>query len=95
MNLEVTVRHQELSDNVKNYAIQEVQGLTQYWDNIPYGQIVFDKENVDYFVEIVIRVSGKTLTVSDTADDVIKAIDSAVNKLRRRLKKYKGKIINH
>jgi putative sigma-54 modulation protein len=95
MNLEVTVRHIELSDNVKNYATQEVEGLTQYWDNIPYGQIVFDKEHVDFDVEIVIRVSGKTLTASDTADDVIKAVDGAVDKLRRQLKKYKGKMINH
>jgi len=95
MNLEISVRHQEISDNIKEYALEQTQGLTQYWDRIVDGQIVFDKEGVDYFVEIVLRVSGKTLTVKSTEDDIIRAIDNAVQKMERRLKKYKGKLINH
>ncbi|MBS1272240.1 MAG: Ribosome hibernation promoting factor [Candidatus Marinimicrobia bacterium] len=95
MQLELTVRHFDLSDNYKEYAIQEVESLTQYWDRIVDGQIVFDQEGSDYMVEVILRVSGKTLAVSDTSDDIMKAIDSAVNKMRRRLKKYKGKIISH
>jgi len=95
MQLELTVRHFDLSDNYKEYAIQEVENLTQYWDRIVDGQIVFDQEGNDYMVEVILRVSGKTLAASDTSDDIMKAIDSAVNKMRRRLKKYKGKIISH
>lgn len=94
MNLEVSVRHQELTDNIKEYALQQVQGLTQFWDRIVDGQIVFDKEGVSYMVEIVLRVSGKTLTATATEDDIIKSIDTAVQKMERRLKRYKGKIIN-
>lgn len=85
----------ELSDNIKNYALQEVEGLTQYWDRIVDAQVVFDTEGPDYYVQIVSRVPGKTLKVDDTSDDVIKSIDNAVEKMRRRLKKYKGKLINH
>jgi len=95
MQTEITIRHMELSDNIKNYAIQEVEKLTQYWDRIVDAQIIFDKEGDDYMVEIVSRVPGKTLTVNTATDDVIKSVDDAVNKMRRRLKKYKGKLINH
>lgn len=95
MNLEFSVRHQEISDNIKEYALEQVQGLTQYWDRIVDGQIVFDKEGVDYLVEIILRVAGKTLTASAVEDDLIKGIDNAVRKMERRLKKYKGKLINH
>ena len=95
MQIELTVRHFELSDSYKEYALQEVENLSQYWERIVDGQIVFDQEGNDYMVEIVLRVSGKTLAVSDTDADIMKAIDSAVDKMRRRLKKYKGKIINH
>ncbi|MCF7805634.1 MAG: ribosome-associated translation inhibitor RaiA [Candidatus Marinimicrobia bacterium] len=95
MQLELTVRHFELSDNYKEYALQEVENLSQYWDRIVDGQIVFDQEGNDYMVEVILRVSGKTLAVSAQQGDVMKAIDDAVNKMRRRLKKYKGKIISH
>ena len=94
MNLEVSVRHQELTDNIKEYALQQVQGLSQFWDRIVDGQIVFDKEGVSYMVEIILRVSGKTLTATATEDDIIKSVDTAVQKMERRLKRYKGKLIN-
>jgi len=94
MNLEVSVRHQELTDNIKEYALEQVQGLSQYWDRIVDGQIVFDKEGVSYMVEIILRVSGKTLTATATEDDIIKSVDTAVQKMERRLKRYKGKMIN-
>lgn len=94
MNLEVSVRHQELPDNIKEYALEQVQGLSQYWDRIVDGQIVFDKEGVSFMVEIILRVSGKTLTATATEDDIIKSVDTAVQKMERRLKRYKGKMIN-
>jgi len=95
MQIDVTVRHFELSDNIKVYAEKEVDNLTQYFDRVIDAQVVFDQEHTDYIVQIVMRAPGKTISVTDTQDDVIKAIDGAVNKLRRRLKKYKAKLINH
>ena len=95
MRIDVTVRHFDLSDNIKDYASKEVDSLTQYFERLIDAQIVFDQEHTDYAVQIVVRAPGKTITVTDTQDDVIKAVDGAVEKLRRRLKKFKGKLINH
>ena len=94
MRVDVTVRHFELSDDIKDYANREVDSLTQYFDRLIDAQVVFDQEHTDYIVQVVVRAPGKTITVTDTQDDVIKALDGAVDKMRRRLKKYKGKLIN-
>ena len=44
------------------------------------------------FVEIQVNVSGNTLNVSEMSEDIYKSIDIAINKLERKLRKYKTRI---
>ncbi|MBO6795454.1 MAG: ribosome-associated translation inhibitor RaiA [Balneolaceae bacterium] len=98
MNVTFTARHFEASQNLKNYAQDSVQKLTQYFDRIVSCSIVLapnaDK-NAPQKAEIHVKIPNKVLTAEVSAEVYEKAISEAVDNLSRQLKRYKEKKFAH
>ncbi len=93
MEIEITARHIDLSKNLKEYIEGEVERLSKIYDRIISAQVVFEMEaHSQYGVEIIINVPKKQLVIKQKADDETKAIDEAMEKMVRQLKKYKEKL---
>ncbi|MCB0834351.1 MAG: ribosome-associated translation inhibitor RaiA [Bacteroidetes bacterium] len=92
MKIRITARHEKLSPRVKQYLEEKLERLERYYDRIVDCETVFERVKSSEKVEIKIRVYGTLLVAKASSTDVTKAIDTAIDKLERQLKKFKDKI---
>ncbi len=95
MNIEFTSRHFTAPENLKNYAISEVQKITKIYDRAIQCQILLFHENDQYITELNLSIPNHKLNVKESNDNFAKSIDLAVAKMITRVKKIKGKQNNH
>ena len=91
MTLEITSRHYDFPDRIKEYAEEEVEKITKIHDRIVSTRVILDRLKEGDMAEINIHISGKDFFASETTDDITKSIDRTVDKIRKQLKRYKGK----
>ncbi len=92
MRISLTARHFKATKRVKDYAEKRVRRLPRYYDGIIDCEIILDYEKETQVAEIAIDVYGQRLVAREKSEDLFKSIDFAVDKLERRLKKYKEKL---
>ncbi|MCI0496566.1 ribosome-associated translation inhibitor RaiA [candidate division KSB1 bacterium] len=91
MRVNFTARHYKSSQRLKDYATNEVKRLEKYYDGIIDCDIILDYQKELQIAEIIVKVFGSKLAVTEKTDDIYKSIDLAVEKLERQLVKYKEK----
>jgi putative sigma-54 modulation protein len=91
MRITFTARHFQPSDRLKDFANEQVARLKKYYDDILDTEIILDYQKQDQIAEIVIKVFGNKLAVKEISEDMYKSITLAVDKLERKLKKYRDK----
>ena len=91
MQVKVTARHFKLTEELKQYAENEILKLTKYYDDIIDSEIILWWENKDRIAEINISVYNKIISVHKRSDIMVKSIDMCVQKLKRKLKQYKDR----
>ena len=95
MNIEFTSRHFKSPDNLKNYAISEVQKITKLYDRAIQCQILLFLEKDQYTTELNLSIPSHKLNVKESTDNITKSIDLAVAKMITRVKKIKSKQNRH
>ena len=95
LNIEFTARHFKAPDNLKVYAINEVQKITKVYDRAIQCQILLFHENDQYTTELNLSIPSHKLNVKESTDNITKSIDHAVAKMITRVKKIKRKQNSH
>ena len=94
MNIQITSRKFRAKESLKEFIKNEVSSLEKYNDEIMEANVILSfthlKES-EKTSEIVIKIPGKTLSVSETTDEFEKSVSLAVEKLSRQLRKVKTK----
>ncbi len=92
MNIEITARHFDLTPELREYIEKEINGLTRYFENIIASEVILDVEKYRQTVEIKAKVYREVITGKADTDDMYQSIEQAVGKVKKQLKKYKGKL---
>ena len=92
MQIMITARHFDLTDEMRQHADAEIGGLTRYFENIISAELVLDTERHRRKAELKVKVYREVLTGTGETDDMYNSITVAVDKVKGRLKKYKGKL---
>ena len=92
MQKSITARHFDLTPEMKESCLAEVDGLRKFFDNIISAELVLDKERHMKKAELKIKVYNATITSAATSEDIYKAVSEATDKARVQLIKYKGKL---
>lgn len=88
----VTGRHVEVTDEVREYVETKAARLTKYYDRIHEIEVILDHESEQFSVEIIVRADRKHTFVSKgTGPDTFALVDEIVVKLERQLTKHKEK----
>lgn len=96
MRINVTFRHMETSDPVRDYVEEKLVKVKKYIDEPVEAQVVLSVEGkIRHRAEVSLGAKGITIKASDETPDMYAAIDGMVDKLDRQLKRYKDKIKNH
>ena len=92
MEITLSSRHGDLPDALKEYARQEVEGLSRYFERLVEADITLDQEGHRNIAEVRIHSSNDTHFASSEAEDMRSAIDGTVAKLKRQLQRHKDKL---
>ena len=95
MNIVVTGRHMRLTENLKNYAEEKVRKLQRYLDNITEVDITMTVEKYRHKAEILLKVNGLLIQAESVTGEMYASIDEATEKLERRVRKYKDRLVSH
>ena len=103
MALEVNlfVRDLKQTDRMREYVDKKVGKLDRYINNINEARVdlAYVKSARDandrYVAQVTIHGKGFVMRAEERSDDIFAALDAAIPKLQRRIKRYKGKHYQH
>lgn len=99
MNIIVSGKHLKKAPEMEQYAIDKVQKLEKFHKNIEkitidlFEEIAHADKNTDYFCEIIVDIPGRNLEIKESDSRMDKAIDFAVERMKRLMVKEKEKRI--
>lgn len=97
LNVEIYGRNLELTDRIQEYVDKKVSKLDRYLPGIEEARVdlVYEKSARSatdrQVAQITVRGKGFILRAEERADDIFAALDVAVDKIQRRIERYKGK----
>jgi putative sigma-54 modulation protein len=95
MVVSVTFRNAEGEAWQREYVDEKLKKLKKYIDNPVDARVVLSVEKFRNVVEIKLSANGLNVNASEEAKDMMLAIDNAIEKIERQLKKHKEKIRGH
>src|SRR6056297_2692120 len=80
MNVDVIAKNLTISEETRNYVHDEIKRILKVFNRTVLAHIVLERLNrYEYSVQLVVNVPQKTLTAREDDDDLIKAVDRAVD----------------
>ncbi len=92
MQIQVTFRHVEPSEALKEYARDKVGKVQKYLDGPIEAQITLGVEKHRHEADVVIYASGFKIHGQETTGDLYSAIDLVMDKLEKQVKRYREKL---
>ena len=93
MKVNITGRHLEITQSMKDYVVEKAERLTRYFDRISRMQVTLSVEGDRHIAEMLLTAKrGVTLIGEEIAGDMYSAVDLVIDKLGRQLKKHKSKM---
>ncbi len=95
MQITVTGHHVEITPALRNSVEEKFERLERHFDVVTDAQVVLTVEKLRHKAEAKVQYKGGTAFADATEQDMYAAIDSLVDKLDRRVKKFKEKLTDH
>lgn len=97
LQVEIYSRNLELTERIQDYVTKKVSRLDRYLPGIEEARVdlayiksarsLSDRQ----VAQLTVRGKGFILRSEERADDIFAAIDTALEKMQRRIERYKGK----
>ena len=95
MQVTVTFRHIEPTDALRQYAEGKLQRLSKYLHRPMDAHVILSVLKKSHRAEIHLSANGTSLFSEDVTGDLYSAIDLALDKVERQVKKLNAKRKNH
>jgi len=93
LEINITGKHFEITENVREYASDRIGRLTKYFDGIKRVETILSTEGDKKLAELVMSlVRGKVQIAHASADTIYAAIDEAHDRAEKQLTRFKEKI---
>lgn len=95
MQVAVTFRHVEPTDALRKYAEDKVQRVGRYLHRPMEAHVILSVMKKSHRAEINLLANGTSLFSEEETTDLYSAIDLALDKIERQVKKLNAKRKNH
>jgi putative sigma-54 modulation protein len=96
MQVTVTGRNLEATDALKQYAAERFGKLGKYLPGNAQADITLSVvKKVHHFADAVIKSNGVLIQASEETEEMYSSIDLLFEKIERRVRKYKEKLVDH
>lgn len=95
MQINVTGHHVDVTPPLREYVTEKLQRISRHFDHVISANVVLTVERHNHQAEVTVHAPGKSLFANHGADDMYAAIDGLVDKIDRRVRRYKEKLTDH
>jgi putative sigma-54 modulation protein len=96
MQVSVTGRHIEATEALKQYATEKFSRLEKYLPKGVQAVVTLSVvKKVHHIAEAVIKSNGLLIQASEETEEMYSAIDLLIEKIERRVRRYKEKLVDH
>ena len=96
MSVEVTARHMEATAVLQSYARRKAEALEEEFPRVESVHVILDVQKIRHIAEVVVQARNRVRTeAKESADNMKAAIDAAVDKVERQLRKVTDKVHDH
>lgn len=95
MQINLTGRHVEVTEPLREYVNTKFSKLKRHFDQINNVHVILDVEKLVQKAEATLHVNGGELFATAEHSDMYAAIDGLIDKLDRQVIKHKEKLKNH
>jgi putative sigma-54 modulation protein len=93
-NVKVTGRHFQITDSISEYVTRKIAGLHLDYPKIIEAHVILEVEKYRHSAEVVLVCSNHiTIEACEETDDMYAAIDAVTDKIARRMRKYKTRLL--
>ena len=92
--IQVTGRHVSVTEAMKEYCRRKVASLHLDYPKIIEVQVILDVQKYRHTAEVILHCSNHiTLEASSESNDMYASIDQVVDRIERRMRKYKTRLM--
>lgn len=97
VKIDIFTKNLELSDRLNDYVVTKVEKLEKFLDEVDECRVDLSyiktarNANDRHVAQITLRGRGFILRSEERSDSMFSAIDAALDKMRRQIRRYKGK----
>jgi putative sigma-54 modulation protein len=96
MHVTVIGRHIEVTDALRRYATEKFDRLDRYLPKAVQVTVTLSVvKKVHHIAEAAIKSNGLLIQASEETGEMYSAIDLLIEKIERRVKRYKEKLVDH
>jgi putative sigma-54 modulation protein len=95
MQLNVSGHHVEVTDSLRGYVESKIEKIERHFDIVSDVHCILTVEKLQHKAEATINVNGGTIYADSIEEDMYAAIDGLIDKLDRRVRKHKEKLVDH
>jgi putative sigma-54 modulation protein len=95
MQVMVTFRHVEPTEGLRQHAEEKVQRIHKYLRRPIEAHVILSVEKQRHIAEVQLTANHLNVTATEQTDDLYSAIDLAMTKIERQVKKHTAKIKDH
>lgn len=95
MQLSVTGHHVDITTALRSYVENKIEKIERHYDLVSDVHCILTVEKLRHKAEAKVNVNGGQIYADSTEEDMYAAIDTLIDKLDRRVKKYKEKLVDY
>lgn len=90
----VTVRHEDVTDSLREYAHKKIEGLHLDYPRIIEAKAILDVQKNRHIAEIILFCANHiTIEAHTEGKDMYAALDATIEKIARRMRKHKTRLL--
>ncbi|TAG09383.1 MAG: ribosome-associated translation inhibitor RaiA [Verrucomicrobia bacterium] len=90
----VTVRHEQVTDSLRDYAHKKIEGLHLDYPRIIEAKAILDVQKNRHIAEIILFCANHIVIEAHTeGKDMYVALDETIEKIARRMRKHKTRLL--
>jgi len=90
----VTVRHENVTESLRDYAKSKIDGLSLDYPRIIEAKAILDVQKNRHIAEILLFCADHiVIEASSESEDMYKSLDLTIDKIARRMRKHKTRLL--
>ena len=96
MQVSITGRHVNVTDNIKDHVNEKLERCLGMFSQIETVHVILDMENREYVAEVVVQAANHIrVTSTEKSENMYDAIDRSAEHAERQMRKQRDKVQDH